>query len=264
MAYKKASVNAEDRKEKMSGIIEMLKSGVNEVFTSENYAEFLRVSNLFHDYSLNNLLLIFAQTNGMATQIAGYKTWQSMGRQVRKGEKAIKIFCPIFIKKTEENLLGETEEEQILTSFRVGNVFDIKQTDGKELPTLKVEELTDDNPSYDSLIEKLIEASPVPVEFIESIEGGAKGYYSPSKKHIKVLANMSRSQRAKVLVHEIAHSMLDSIEQEKVDENTREVRAESVAFCVCNALGIDTKDYSFNYIAGWSTGKDGKELKETL
>ena len=257
--------------ERMDRITQMLEEGVENVFTSENYANWLRTMSRFHTYSWRNQLLISMQTAGTATQVAGYSTWKSLGRQVRKGEKGIWILAPVTIKvpKTPERVvqddLGNEHDEDRLrvVAFKPAVVFDVSQTEGKELPSI-AHELTADDPAYDEIINKLIAFSSVPVEFTSDLEPDVYGRYSPSGNLIKVRDTLSRSHKVKTLVHEICHSMWECDPEHRDDRLTAEVRAESTAFCVCSALSIPTDDFSFGYIASWSTGKDAPELKATM
>lgn len=247
--------------EKIKEITDILETGVKGVFETEKYQAYLKASSLFWTYSYHNQLLIFLQSKGLASQVAGFQTWKKLGRHVKKGEKAIKILCPMFFKHEKE----ETGEEFVITRFKAVNVFDIDQTEGKPLPSL-CEKLTKNNADYDIYISKLVNFSPAKVEFSE-IEGQASGFYDPGLNLIRVKISLANSHKLKTLVHEIAHSFFESALSQKekgFNRLTAEVRAESVAFTVCNALGLDTSSYSFGYIAGWSSDKTAKELKETL
>lgn len=246
----------ENRREKMDRITQMLTEGVEQVFSSDRYAEWLKIASRFHHYSLNNQILILMQAPH-ASQVAGYRAWQMMGRQVRKGEKGLLIIAPMKIKDKNP----DTEDEERLL-FKATTVFDISQTDGDNLPSL-VNELTGNDSSYDSLIEKLIMYSPVPVRF-KAIPDSAYGYFSPTDREICIKTGLSKQQTCKTLIHEIAHSICDADPKAMTDRETKEVRAESVAYCVCSALGIDTGDYSFGYIAGWSSNKEVPELKNIM
>lgn len=249
-----------DRKEKMDRITQMLKEGVENVFSSENYKNWLRVCSKFHHYSLNNQILILMQTGGTASHVAGYRKWQTLGRQVRKGEKGIFVIAPMPIKQKADN---PDEDDRTLTLFKATAVFDISQTTGEELPTL-THVLTGDDASYDAIIEKLISFSPVPITFTSDLPNGVYGCFSPSERIIKVRDDVSRKHQLRCLVHELSHEIHDSDLKSTDSRETKEVRAESVSFIVCNALGIETDEYSFGYIAGWSSGKDIPELKATL
>lgn len=260
----------------MKEIVQSLEDGLIDLFQSNRYAEFLKTMTNFHDYSLYNTILIMMQCPE-ASLVAGYKKWQTMGRQVKRGEKAITILCPCphKVKKKVLDKDGnpvldengkETEKEFSIPYFRPGSVFDISQTDGEPIETLNPKVLTDTVDGYDELIQKLISISPVPVTF-EEIEGSAKGYFSPSLKEIVVKKEMPNLQTLKTLVHEFAHARLhnlEAMEEHAKDRETKEVEAESVAYCVLTAFGFDTSEYSFPYIAGWSSGRDMKELKSSM
>ena len=205
-----------------------------------------------------------------ASLVAGYKAWQTkFKRQVRKGEKGITIIapCPHKFKKQIEDENGNiTEKEVQYTSYRATTVFDISQTDGEDVPDHYVEMLTGEVENYSELIDKLKSVSPVPVEF-ETITTGANGYFNLVEKRIAVNDGMSEQQTVKTLIHEISHAILhdkETGEEKDADKHTREVQAESVAYTVCNSLGLDTSDYSFGYVAGWSKDKDAKELKASM
>lgn len=260
----------------MKEIVQSLEDGLTDLFQSNRYAEFLKTMTNFHDYSLYNTILIMMQCP-QASLVAGYKKWQTMGRQVKRGEKAITILCPCphKVKKKVLDKDGnpvldengkETEKEFSIPYFRPGSVFDVSQTDGEPIETLNPKVLTDTVDGYDVLIQKLISISPVPVTF-EEIEGSAKGYFSPSLKEIVVKKDMPNLQTLKTLVHESAHARLhnlEAMEEHAKDRETKEVEAESVAYCVLTAFGFDTSEYSFPYIAGWSSGRDMKELKSSM
>ena len=249
-----------DRKEKMDRITQMLKEGVENVFSSDNYKNWLRVCSKFHHYSLNNQILILMQTGGTATQVAGYRKWQTLGRQVKKGSHGIWIIAPMPIKQASESPDGE---DKTLTLFKASTVFDIADTYGEDLPSL-VQELTDDDASYDAIIERLVDFSSVPVTFTSDLPEGVKGCFSLSENIIKVRETMCRADKVRNLIHEITHSIFDSDPKNKTDRMTREVRAESTAFVVCSALGIPTNQYSWGYIAGWSSDKELPELKAVM
>ena len=257
-----------DMQEKVKEITEQLEQGVAELFTSEKFMAYLQAMSKFHNYSLNNSLLIWMQMPE-ATLVAGYKDWQrKFKRQVRKGETSIKILAPIPKKYRKEVVLddGTTEEREIsYMRYRAVSVFDISQTDGYDLPEI-CRSLDGDVDGYQGLVDKLKEISPVPVDF-EDIAGTANGFYHLADKRIVVQQGMSQSQTIKTMVHEIAHSILhekDSGTEKEADRRTREVQAEAVAYTVNQYLGLDTSDYSFGYIVGWSSGKETKELKESL
>ena len=222
----------------------------------------------FHSYSFNNTLLIAMQKPN-ASLVAGYNAWRDKhGRTVKKGEKGIKILAPYTYKvEVESEVEGEPPKEVERRGFKPTYVFDVSQTEGKELLAIGVNELSGDVNGYDKLFRALRLVCPARVDF-EDIETGAKGYYNVNEKRIALKTGMSQIQTIKTLVHETAHAMLhsnDAIDQQHpVDQRTKEVEAESVAFTVCKKYGLDTDDYSFGYIAGWSSDKDVKELRSSL
>ncbi|MBQ6088744.1 MAG: hypothetical protein IJK95_04215 [Firmicutes bacterium] len=256
------------QKDQVKEILEKLEQGVTELFESERYKEYLNCMSKFYNYSLNNTLLIAMQKPD-ATFVTGFHAWHDKhGRNVKKGEKGIKIFAPVKYKVTvDPEAPGEEPKEIEKTGFKVTYVWDISQTEGKELPTIGVNELSGDVKDYDKLYRALRLICPVPVEFGD-IGGGSKGYYNDSEKLVMIKSGMSQVQTIKTLLHESAHAMLHSKAamdpDHPVDRRTMEVEAESIAFTVCKKYGMDTDDYSFGYIAGWSSDKDAKELKNSL
>ena len=275
---------AVDRKQQMKEITERLEQGVKDIFTSEMYTTYLRTMAKFHNYSFNNTLLIAMQRPD-ATLVAGFNAWKNkFNRYVKKGEKGIQIIAPAPIKEVEErekidkdtglavlNENGEPEMERVeyvVPRFRVTTVFDVSQTDGEPIPSLEVNELTASVKDYALLTAAIEQVSPVPMRF-DGIEGEAKGYYSDIDKEICIQVGMGESQTIKTMIHEVAHAMLhnsDFMKQhgEEKDRLTKETEAESIAFTVCSALGIDTSDYSFPYVASWASGKEMKELKDSM
>ena len=253
----------ESTREKVKMITEKLEQGVKDVFTSDRYMEYLQVMGRFHRYSANNVMLITLQMP-FASRVAGFKKWNELERHVKKGEKAITILAPTKRKVIREvvNDKGEKEmEEHQYTSFLPVSVFDVSQTEGKELPTICPALMGD---AEEEMIEKVKKISPVPVHY-EDIPGSAKGYFSHDG-YIAIREGMSGQQTLKTLLHEIAHSLLhgDEGEEKDADRETKEVQAESTAYTVCSYLGIDTSDYSFGYIASWSRGREVKELQKSL
>ena len=257
----------ESNKNKMNEIAEMLETGVKAVFENGEYQRMLDTMSKFYKYSANNCFLILAQMPD-ATHVAGYRAWaDKFGRQVKKGEKAIRIIAPCPHKKQTErvNEDGEVEAKEIQwVSYRAVPVFDISQTEGEDLPEI-AHDLTGGVDGYEELLERVKGISPVAVKF-EEVRGGAHGFYSHLTNSITVKEGMSEQQTVKTLVHEIAHAILhnEEGEQKDADSNTREVQAESVAYIVCKHIGIDTSDYSFGYVAGWSGGKETKELTASM
>ena len=266
----------------MDSIMQNLETGVAELFTSERYQEYLKTMSKFHNYSFNNTLLIAMQRPD-ATLVTGYRNWQSMGRQVKKGEKGITIIAPAPIKrKKEQTVLDQdqkpvigpdgkpkTEEVEItLPCFKAITVFDIEQTTGEPIQTLAPEILTAAVEDFDLFLEAIREISPVPIRF-DAIEGSANGYYHNLDKEIVIKKEMSQSQTLKTAIHETAHARLhdkEIMENQGIEKDrlTKEVEAESVAYCVCSAFELDTSEYSFPYIAGWSSGKEMRELKASM
>ncbi|MBR2481458.1 MAG: antirestriction protein ArdA, partial [Oscillospiraceae bacterium] len=279
-------LTATDTAGKVKEITAQLEAGVKDLFHSERYQDYLKAMSKFHDYSLNNTLLIVMQKPD-ASLVAGFNKWRDeFERHVKRGEKGIKILAPApyKIKKEQEKLdpdgkpiIGEdgkpvTEQKEItIPAFKVVSVFDVSQTDGKEIPDIAVDSLTGNVEQYEDFFKALEQTSPVPVGF-ERIESGAHGYYHNAEKRIALNKGESELQTVKTLIHEIAHAKLHDIDlnappeqqQERPSRRTREVEAESIAYTVCQHFGLDTSDYSFGYVAGWSSDKDIKELKASL
>lgn len=266
----------------MDSILQSLEEGVSEIFTSERYTEYLQTMAKFHNYSFNNTMLIALQRPD-ATLVTGYRNWRSMGRQVMKGEKGITIIAPTPIKKKQMQEVLDKEGRPVLNEngdsimkevevkiprFKAITVFDIAQTVGDPIELMVPEELKEAVNNYDLFMEAITEVSPVPIRFDE-ISGNAKGYYHNEDKEIVIRKGMSESQTIKTAIHESGHARLHDRDEmkakgEKKDRMTAEVEAESVAYCVCCAFGLDTSEYSFPYIANWSSGKDMKELKSSM
>lgn len=266
----------------IDSIMQSLESGVEELFTSVRYQEFLKTMAKFHNYSFNNTMLIAMQRPD-ATLVTSYKNWQSMGRQVMKGEKGITIIAPAPYKKIKEKEVldenhrpimgtdGKPKMEQVevtVPHFKAVTVFDIAQTSGEPIQTLAPELLTAAVQDFDSFMQAIQKISPVPIRFDE-IDGNANGYYHNADKEIVIKKGLSESQTLKTAIHETAHAKLhdreimESLGVEK-DRLTKEVEAESVAYCVCSSFGLDTSDYSFPYIAGWSSSREMKEMKASM
>ena len=263
------SPDKQSQRERIRELTEKLEEGVKAVFDSDRYKEYLQCMSKFHNYSINNCLLIAAQYPA-ASAVAGYRSWQkNFGRQVKKGEKGIKILAPCKYKvETEEKDENGDPKLKELTGFRVVTVFDLAQTEGKELPSIGVDELTGDVKDYKKIFNALITISPVPIRF-EEIEGGAKGYYHDGEKRIAIKSGMSQAQTIKTLLHEVSHATYhtrDNADQEhSIDRRHKETEAESIAFCVGSALGIvDSSEYTFPYLASWASGRETQELKDSL
>ena len=279
-------LTSEKPAEKLKEITDRLEQGIAELFDSERYREYLKVMSKFHNYSFRNTVLIAMQKPD-ASLVAGFSAWKNnFGRNVMKGQKGIKIIAPSPFKikqemekidpHTQKPVIGKdgkpvTEEKEItIPAYKVVSVFDVSQTEGRELPDIAVDELTGDVDRYKDFFAALEKTSPVPIGF-EKIEGGAHGYYHLENKRIAIDEGMSQLQTLKTAIHEIAHAKLHDIdlnapkdEQPRVDRRTREVEAESVAYTVCQHYGLDTSDYSFGYVAGWSSGRELAELKSSL
>ncbi|GKH31083.1 antirestriction protein ArdA [Faecalicatena contorta] len=277
-------LTSEKPAEKVKEITARLEQGVQAIFDSDRYKEFLTAMSKFHDYSLNNTILIAMQGGNL---VMGFRQWEKeFDRHVKKGEKGIKIFAPApyKVKKLVDKIDPETrkpmldregkaikeEKEITVPAFKVITVFDISQTEGKEFPDLSVKPLLADVEQYEDFFAALEKASPVPIAF-EQITNGANGYFSLTDKRIAIKEGVSELQAVKTAIHEIAHAKLHDVdlnappeEQNRVDRRSREVQAESVAYTVCQHFGLDTSDYSFGYVAGWSSGKEMTELKASL
>ena len=277
-------LNGQNSAERMKEITDRLETGIQELFESERYKAYLTTMSKFHSYSFNNTLLIAMQGGQL---VAGYNKWRDdFHRNVKKGEKAIKILAPAPFKAKKEvqkldaqgrPVMGKdgkpvTEVQEIqVPAFKIVSVFDVSQTEGEPLPSIGVEELTGSVERYGEFFKALEQTSPVPIGF-EDIPGGSHGYYHLTEKRIAIQEGMSELQTLKTAIHEIAHSKLHAIDPEapaieqadRPDSRTREVQAESVAYAVCQHYGLDTSDYSFGYVAGWSSGKELKELKASL
>ena len=239
----------------MTDIAEMLKEGTQKVYDSDSYQAYLTTAARFHQYSYRNAMLIWMQ-DPSATLVAGYRKWQQMGRQVRKGEKAIRILAPMRRTKTQE------EDETSVPYFRAISVFDISQTEGDDLPHFEIEKLQEPVASYSELMQVLSLVSPVSI-VTDHIQGEANGFYSILDKKIVIRKDMSETQTVKTAVHEIAHALLHA-DGNAASASVREVEAESVAYSVCCYFGIDTSAYSFAYIASYSHDKNLPELNDSL
>jgi antirestriction protein ArdC len=285
MAAAPITLTAENTKGRLKEITDRLEAGIRDIFGSDQYKTYLNTLSKFHSYSFNNCVLIAMQKPD-ATHIAGYSAWQhNFKRQVMKGEKGIKIIAPApyKIKKERERIDPKSgsvvtgkdgkpvmdEVEVKVPAFKVATVFDISQTEGEPLPEIGVDELSGDVGRYDDLYKALEKSSPVPIA-LEDIASGAKGYYEQVEKRIAIQSGMSELQTLKTAIHEIAHARLHDIDKNapkdvpRPDHDTREVEAESVAYTVCAHYGLDTSDYSFGYIAGWSGDKELDTLKASL
>ncbi len=274
--------------DRLKEITDQLEKGLQDLFSSGQYTDYLKTMSKFYDYSASNSLLIFMQRPD-ASHVAGYGAWQkNFNRHVKRGEHGIKILAPTPFKQmvemekidpvTQRAMTGAdgkpvTEVMEVTrAAFKPVTVFDVSQTEGEPLPQLGVNELTGDVENYPEFFEALKQTAPFPIGF-EAITSGAKGYCNYQEQRIAIKEGMAEIQNVKTAIHEITHATLHNYYAEKEknvlpenrkDQRTREVEAESVAYTVCQHYGIDTADYSFGYIAGWSSGRETKELKASL
>lgn len=286
--YGKDDMAEKTKNDSVKEITDKLEQGLKELFDSEKFKAYLNTMSKFHNYSFNNTLLIAMQKPD-ATLVAGFQSWQkNFERHVNKGEKGIKIMAPspykkkqemeVIDPKTQRPVMGDdgkpkTEEVEItIPAFRPVTVFDVSQTTGKVIPSLGADELRFSVEGFEDFMKAMERVAPVPIEYM-NISSGAKGYFSPSEQKIAIQKDMGESQTVKTAVHETAHSLLhdkDNVRVEGIEDgdkktrSTKEVEAESVAYTVCQHFGIDTSDYSFAYVAGWSSGKEMPELKESM
>ena len=270
----------ENQEEKLRELTEKLQESVRDFMDGPKYKAFLKQMAQFHSYSFNNQLLIAMQRPD-ATLCASYAGWRAQNRQVKKGEKGIKIICPApykvsYLKDKIDPATGQPElladgtpkkekAEKTITYFKIGHIFDVSQTEGEPLPEIMHPLDGSLDKQQQKVLDSILNISPVPVTF-EPIPSPANGFYSLTEKRIVVDASLSEQHKLKTLIHEISHAMLHdtSIPDAPKDASTREVQAESIAYVVSSFFGLDTSDYSFGYIAGWSSGKDVRELKSSL
>ncbi len=267
--------------ERLAELTDKLQQGIQDLYASGQYAAYLAAMSKFHQYSFGNAMLILLQCPN-ATRVAGYNSWKkNFGRNVKQHEKGISILAPCpsrryVWKEVRDPTTGAIQYNpdgtpkmatQLvnITRFKIATVFDISQTEGRALPTLGVSRLTGDVDNYQYFYDTLLALSPVPVS-IEPVPRQANGYFSHTEQRIVLRPGLSQIQSIKTLVHEIAHAKLHAPEQmeESKNRHEKEVEAESIAYVVCQHFGIDTSDYSFGYIAGWSEGKELSELKDSL
>ena len=271
------------QEDKVKEITDKLEQGVKELFESQKYADYLKVMSKFHNYSFNNSLLIALQQPD-ATMVAGYTAWQAnFHRNVKKGEHGIRILAPspYKIKKdvdkvdpdTKQPVIGKDgkpEKERVevtIPAYKVTTVFDVSQTEGEPIPEIS-SNLTDDVKDFERFFGAIRAISPVPIS-VRDIESAANGYYDGTEKGIVIKAGLSQAQTLKTAIHEVSHAKLHDKDtgmekDNNPDRRTKEVQAESVAYTVCSHFGLDTSDYSFGYIAGWSAGKELGELTKSM
>lgn len=272
-----AKKTQEELKLELDETLSRLEQGVRNVFTSDKYLEYLRFFAKMHNYSFNNTILILSQLP-TASLCASYQTWKSLKCPVKKGQKGLSILVPIPYKQERlvsctdgnghvlYNADGSEKTEKVYIDrlfFRIGKVFDISQCDG-ELPTLS-NELTGSQDCFAQALTELMQNSDIPIAYDNSLSGSStNGYYHIEEHRIALRCGMSTNQCMKTLIHEKAHSLLHGKDGNHYTRNEAEVQAESIAFVVSEILGLDTSSYSFGYIASWSSGKELKELQQSL
>lgn len=283
VSEKKREYKNKDTKNNVNEITKKLSEGVKEIFEGDNYKKYLNTISKFHNYSTNNTILI-ARQNPEATLVAGFKSWENnFNRHVKKGEKGIKIIAPspykkkVMVEKVDPvsmeiklDMNGNPEKEETeikMTAYRIVSVFDVSQTEGEPLPQIAVE-LTDNVNEYEAFMQAIRQSTSIPIEFEDISDSAAKGYFDNAAQKIVIRKGMSESQSVETAIHELAHSILHNTDTNTEgagkDRQTKEVEAESVAYTVCSHFGIDTSDYSFGYIAGWSSRREADELKQSL
>lgn len=241
---------------KVKDALQKIEEGVSGLLNSERWMEYLKFQAKFHRYSWANCILIRAQFPE-ATYVAGIKTWNELGRYVKKGEKGIAILAPCFRKKEIETEEGEKEEIKVLSGFRIVHVFDISQTEGKPLPQVEIAKILQGETELYSLLKQIC---PFKVEEKDSLNG-ANGRFVGGV--VQILTSLPTVQKTKTLIHEWAHGILHGDLTAKFERRQIELEAESVAFSVCHVLGLDTSEYSFGYLAGWGGENAVKMLKES-
>ena len=270
--------------ERIQELTDKLEKGIAQVFDSDQYALYLKTMSKFHRYSFRNVMLIFYQCPE-ASRVAGFNAWKKdFGRTVKRGEHGIQILAPVTYTTLEaQPVLDPVTLKPLLNSdgtvktvvapvkrqsFKVAHVFDISQTEGPELPSLGVDELTGNVEGYNAIFNAICKISPVPVLFRDEAAQYSKGAFYHDDQTIRINPGMSEIQTVKTGIHELAHAKLHNTEGDEAipekDRHTKEVEAESVAYVVCQHFGIDTSDYSFVYVAGWSKGREMDELKASL
>ena len=264
--------------DKVKELLDKLEAGVKEVFESEQYKAYLKAMSKFHSYSFGNVMLILLQCPN-ASLVAGFHKWKKdFGRTVKKGEHGIQILAPCphkrFVEQEVEKPDGTKEKESVLVvqqGFKVAYVFDVSQTEGRELPSFGVDKLSGDVQHYDEFYKAIESVAPVPIKFRPSIDH-SEGCYNHKEQKIYINEGLSQIQTVSVMIHETAHAILHAlpVENGKIvgkpekDRRTREVEAESVAYIVCQHFGIETGDSSFAYVTSWSKNKELPELKASL
>ena len=255
---------------KAQAALDRLGDGIRSVWESEEWERWLRTLAKFHDYSLNNTMLIAMQMPE-ATRVASYRSWQrDFNRHVKKGERGIEILVPMVVKsklgEDDETPQGdeETAERRKLLGFKVGHVFDVSQTEGEPLPEI-ASQVSADVSDFDSLMEAIMTVSSYPIEVVDGLPPETNGLFSRRMGYIAVRKGMPQGQTVKTALHELAHSVMHDADAEELpDRAMREVQAESVAYAVSAALGLDTSGYSFGYVASWAVGKTEEEMRQCM
>ena len=267
------------KNEKVEQLIQDLEHGLEEFIKGDKYKEYLNAMSKFNNYSARNIILILSQ-NPQATHVASYGTWKKLGRQVERGSKGLGIFVPMkFDKdiemtkidpKNNKPMLDKEGKEvkenmkQSYLSFGKRSVFDVSQTDGKELPSI-ANDLQGDVNNYDLFFNSLKGISNVPIDFEDIALTGVKGYYHKTENRIAIKKGMSEAQTIKTAIHELSHAEIHNLKKhEDIEITTKEVEAESIAYLVCKNYGLDTSDYSFGYITNWNNRKDNKIVLDSL
>ncbi len=261
------SMTAQERKQareaaqaKAQAALDRLDAGIHKVYSSDRWEQWLQSLSKFYDYSLGNTILISMQMP-TATHVASFRSWKrDFNRYVKKGERGIEILVPMLVKDSKEDA---DEERRRLVGFRVGHVFDVSQTDGEPLPTL-VDEVAGSVERYAAVMEAVSKVSKYPVTFVHDMPEGANGFFRRGEL-IAIRSGMPEGQTVKTALHELAHSRLHDGDPEGMpDRAMREVQAESVAYAVSAALGLDTSGYSFGYVASWAVGRTDEEMRACL
>lgn len=249
-----------NKENKIKELFNKIVEGVQNIIDNGEYEKFLKFSKNFHNYSFNNVLLIFSQMPE-ATQVAGFAKWKSMGRNLKKGAKGIQIIYPIKRSYTKKKLEGQNslldnkqdDNEQVekveYLTYRYTYVYDISQTYGDPLP---LSDTTLNSNNRVEFLEFLESFSPYPI-LEESLTGTTQGYWSEKEQHIVLKDTLSIDDKASVLLHELAHALYDDFDY-KENRNLSETFVESVAFIVADYFDLDTSMCSFEYITSWADG----------
>lgn len=262
-AAEKAAYREKKRNEAEAYKAKMLE-GIANFCRSDAYKEYLNIMARFPSYSTHNLLMIMMQKPD-ASLVQGFTAWKKMGRSVRKGEKGIRIWAPQFSsRKADENEEEDNDDKLVLRGFRLVSVFDVAQTEGEVLPDI-CSSLSGAVSNLDDIREALISHYGVEVYYEDPGKmHGAKGVCYPNDAKIGICSGLEQAQELKTLIHELAHFLLHAGENGKLPTDTKELQAESVAYVVCQHIGLDTGEYSFGYIASWGEARTAKEIMDAL